>query len=121
MYLIDVNGNPFYYYGDLELNDFEKEHKRLSYSNMLKVFTDGCFILNNKVASRFAFDYLDENKMDAEIFQYYIISSYSAGELQEHTNEVILYNEGLDIYLLGVTHFGTGWEYVLTDIEIGWQ
>ena len=117
MYLIDVHGNKFYYYGDLELNDFEKEHKRLSYSNMLKVFTDE-FILNNKVASRFAFDYLDESKMDAEIFQYYIISSHSAGELQEHTNEVILYNEGLDIYLLGVTHFGTSWDYVLTDIKI---
>ena len=118
MYLIDVNGNQFYYYGDLELNDFEKEHKRLSYRNMLKVFSDGCFILNNKVASRFAFDYLDENKMDAEIFQYYIISLHSARELQEHTNEVILYNEGLDIYLLGVTHFGTSWDYVLTDIKI---
>ena len=117
MYLIDVHGNQFYYYGDLELNDFEKEYKRLSYSNMLKVFTDG-FILNNKVASRFAFDYLDESKMDAKIFQYYIISSHSAGELQEHTNAVILYNEGLDIYLLGVTHFGTSWDYVLTDIKI---
>ena len=117
MYLIDVHGNKFYYYGDLELNDFEKEHKILSYSNMLKVFTDG-FIPNNKVASRFAFDYLDESKMDAEIFQYYIISSHTARELQEHTNEVILYNEGLDIYLLGVTHFGTSWDYVLTDIRI---
>ena len=118
MYLIDVNGNHFYYYGDLELNDFEKKHKRLSYRNMLKVFSDGCFIFNSKVASRFAFDYLDENKMDAEIFQYYIISQYTAEKLQKHTNEVILYNEGLDIYLLGVTHFGTSWDYVLTDIKI---
>ena len=65
-----------------------------------------------------AFDYLDESKRDAEIFQYYIISSHTAVELQEHTNEVILYNEGLDIYLLGVTHFGTSWDYVLTDIKI---
>ena len=118
MYLIDVHGNRFYYYGDLELNDFEKKHKRLSYRNMLKAFTDGCFILNNKVASRFAFDYLDENKMDAEIFQYYIISLQSARDLQEYTNEVILYNEGLDIYLLGVTHFGTSWDYVPTDIKV---
>ena len=66
MCIIDVHGNPFYYHGDLELNDFEKEHKRLSYSNMLKVFTDG-FILNNKVASRFAFDYLDENNWNYRI------------------------------------------------------
>ena len=119
MCIIDVNGNPFYYHGDLELNNIEKKYKRLSYSNMLKVFTDGCFIFNNKVASRFAFDYLDENKMDAEIFQYYIIDKLASENLQEHTNEVILYNEGLDIYLLGVTHFGTSWDYVLTDIEIG--
>ena len=118
MYLIDVHGDSFYYYGDLELSDLEKKYKRLSYSNMLKVFTGGCFILNNKVASRFAFDYLDKNKMDAEIFQYCIIDKLSSEFLQEHTNEVILYNEGLDIYLLGVTHFGTSWDYVLTDIKI---
>ena len=118
MYLIDVHGSQFYYYGNLELNDFEKEHKILSYSNLLKVFTGGCFIQNNKVASRFAFDCLDDSKIDAEIFQYYIISPQTARELQEHTNEVILYNEGLDLYLLGVTHFGTPWDYVPTDIKI---
>ena len=121
MKLIDVHGNVLYYYGNLALNQYEKDNKRLSYINMLKVLADGCYIFNNKVASRFAFDYLDDSKMDAEIFQYYIISQYTAEKLQKHTNEVILYNEGLDIYLFGVTHFGTSWDYVLTDIKIDWQ
>ena len=118
MKLIDVHGNVLYYYSNLKLNQYEKDNKRLSYINMLKVLADGCYIFNNKVASRFAFDYLDDSKMDAEIFQYYIISQYTAEKLQKHTNEIILYNEGLDIYLLGVTHFGTSWDYVLTDIKI---
>ena len=28
-----------------------------------------------------------------------------------------MYSEKLDVYVLDVTHFGTGWDYVLTDLE----
>lgn len=117
----DVNGKLYSYYGKLVLNDYEKEHKRLSYSNMLKAFTDDCYILNNTITDKFDFDFLDESLYDLEeltIYQYYIISEYTADKLQKHTNEIILYNADLDMYLLGVCHFGTSWDYVLTDIEI---
>jgi hypothetical protein len=30
----------------------------------------------------------------------------------------VFYNEKLDIYVWGITHFGTAWDYVLTDIKI---
>lgn len=53
-----------------------------------------------------------------EIFQYYIISDYSAEILKDWTNEIIYYIPVLDIYVWGVTHFGTSWDYVLTDIKI---
>ena len=121
MKFIDVNGKNYSYYGKLILNDYEKQHKRLSYSNMLKVFTDDCYILNNIIAKKFDFDFLDESLYDLEeltIYQYYIISEYTAEKLQKHTNEIILYNNDLDMYLLGVGHMGTSWDYVLTDIEI---
>ena len=117
----DVNGKLYSYYGKLILNGYEREHKRLSYSNMLKVFTDDCYILNNTIADKFEFDFLDESLYDLEeltIYQYYIISEYTAEQLQKHTNEIILYNADLDMYLLGVGHFGTSWDYVLTDIKI---
>lgn len=36
----------------------------------------------------------------------------------KNTQELIFYNEELDIYLWGITHFGSGWEMELTDIPI---
>lgn len=121
MKFTDVNGKVCYYYGKLVLNDYEKQHKRLSYSNMLKALTDDCYILNNTIVEKFDFDFLDESLYDLEeltIYQYYIISEYTAEKLQKHTNEIILYNAELDMYLLGVGHFGTSWESILTDIKI---
>lgn len=52
-----------------------------------------------------------------EIFQWYIVSAAGAEILQE-ANEIVYYNEDLDLYIWGVTHFGTAWDYVLTDIKI---
>lgn len=53
-----------------------------------------------------------------DIYQYFIISSNGAEILKEWTDEIVFYNEELDMYVWGVTHFGTGWDYVLTDIKI---
>lgn len=36
--------------------------------------------------------------------------------IEEYTNEIVYYNETLDLYVWGVTHWGTSWDYVLTDI-----
>lgn len=53
-----------------------------------------------------------------EVFQYYIISDFGYQVLEEYTDEIVYYNEDLDMYLWGITHFGTAWDYVLTDIEL---
>lgn len=52
-----------------------------------------------------------------DIFQYYIVSNEGARILAEDTDEIVLYNEEFDINLWCVTHYGTAWDYVLTDIE----
>lgn len=62
----------------------------------------------------------EEQDIYPEIYQYYIVSDYGARLLKEETNEIVFYNETLDMYLWGVTHYGTSWDYVLTDIEIDW-
>lgn len=54
-----------------------------------------------------------------EIFQYFIISDNGAEILKEYTDEIVLYNSELDMYVWGVTHYGTSWDYVLTDIPCG--
>lgn len=61
-------------------------------------------------------DYESEEAVD--IYQYYLIDDQTAKDLMRHTDEIILYSEMLDLYVLGVTHFGTMWcgvdaEYVV--------
>lgn len=53
-----------------------------------------------------------------EYYQYYIISENGYRILEECTDETIWYNEELDMYVWGVSHFGTSWSYVLTNIKI---
>lgn len=69
-------------------------------------------ILNEKIEEL-------ENEQDEqpEIFQYFIVDDWG-GRLLQDINEIVFYNEKLDMYLWGVTHYGTSWDYVLTNIPI---
>ena len=58
----------------------------------------------------------EEQDYTDEIYQYYIVSDNGARILEE-INEIVFYNEELDMYVWGVTHYGTAWSYVLTDIK----
>lgn len=62
-----------------------------------------------------------ENEQDdePEVFQWFIVDDCGARLLQ-NINEIVYYNEKLDMYLWGVTHYGTSWDYVLTSIKIDW-
>lgn len=64
------------------------------------------------------FDYDEENDAYNDVYQWFIISDRGAEILQDLTDEIVYYIPVLDIYVWGVTHFGTGWDYVLTDIKI---
>lgn len=59
-----------------------------------------------------------EQNDDKEVFQWFIVDDWGARLLQQETNEIVYYNKTLDMYLWGVTHYGTSWEYVLTSIAI---
>lgn len=58
----------------------------------------------------------EEQDSTDEIYQYYIVSDNGA-EILKEINEIVFYNEELDMYVWGVTHWGTSWDYVLTDIK----
>ena len=62
---------------------------------------------------------LEREQDDQEVFQWYIVDDWGARLLQE-INEIVYYNETLNMYLWGVTHYGTSWDYVLTSIAIDW-
>lgn len=113
-----IHGN--YFYGN-EISDYGKENHRVDYSTLAKSFNA---VLNNNICKHNYFelvngnDYDEENERYEDIFQYYIIDDNGAEILKNWTDEIVYYNTELDMYLWGVTHYGTSWRYVLTDIEV---
>ena len=79
---------------------------------------DSLFVINS---------YNEETGESEDIFQYFIVDcdnwrmeQYQKW-LQENEKEsdiILYYDNRLEIYVLGVTHFGTHWDYVPTSIEI---
>ena len=63
----------------------------------------------------------DGNEYYNEIYQYYIIDGNGADLLQVWTDEIVYYLPALNMYIWGVTHCGTSWDYVLTDIKINME
>ena len=108
----------------VELSDWDKENKTISYYTLAKVVGD--MIMCNGITDLFEdYDfelwhgnsYDEEDEYYKEIFQYYIISEHGAKILQKYTDEIVYYNEELDMYIWGITHIGTSWSIVPTDIE----
>ncbi len=49
---------------------------------------------------------------EKDVYQWYLIDDNTAERLKRSTEELIFYSEKLGVYVLGVTHFGTEWDYV---------
>ena len=47
-----------------------------------------------------------------DIFQWYIIDESSAHVLIDLTDEIIFYDDELEIYVWGITHYGSSWSIV---------
>lgn len=104
----------------VELTDYEIENGYVSYATLARSFD--C-ILNNNIIEVTGWEnwemYQGYNEDDyPEICQYYIISKTGYEILTSYTDEIIYYNDELNMYVWGVTHFGTSWDYVLTDIKL---
>ena len=104
----------------MKYNDEEKRHLKMSWGNFFQFFNID-HILCNEVAENLELEVTNIDELEdvdgLEIFQYYIVN-YNDLDLLKMLNEPILYNYKLDLYILGVTHWGTGWDYVLTDIDL---
>lgn len=101
----------------VKVSDYGRENGYLDYKALAGIVGD-C-ILNNTVRAETMEDWETiSGEFDSDIYQDYIISEYGYKFLNEYTNETVLYNERLDIYVWGITHFGTSWDYVLTDVEL---
>lgn len=128
-----------YFYGR-EISNYGLETGYLDYHTLASAFDA---VLNNDIMATleragYYFDeinydpvaYADEseNTEDSdyyeyypEIFQYYIVSDPGAEIIKEFTNDPLFYCEEIDMYIWGITHYGTSWAYVLTDVKLDIQ
>lgn len=108
-------------YGDkvygVKVSDYGLEHGYLDYRALARILED--VILNNTIRAETMCDWeIVTGEFKEMIFQDYIISERGYEFLKDFTDEIVFYNEKLDVYIWGVTHFGTSWDYVLTDIKL---
>lgn len=112
-------GNKVY---GVEVSNYGIENGYLDYRALARIVGDmivGDMILNNTIRSETMEDFeIVAGRFTKMIFQDYIISEQGYKFLEEYTDEIVFYNENLDIYVWGITHFGTSWDYVLTDIKL---
>lgn len=115
-------------YGDrvygTKVSEYGLENGYLDYYTLSEIVGD--MILNNEIFMKTGYENWelengfeeDEEGNYLEVYQYYIITDSGARFLSEYTDELVFYNEELDMYLWGITHFGISWDYVLTDIKL---
>lgn len=117
-----------YVYGEYfegnKISEYGLQNGYVDYRTLAKAFDA---VLNNSIIANTSdigyweevngSEYDEENDEYIEVYQYYIISDYGASILQEMTDEIVWYNDKLDMYVWGVTHWGTSWDYVLTNIR----
>lgn len=112
------------FYGH-KISEYGLQNGYIDYATLAKAFDA---VLNNDIIAKTqeigywecvnGTEYDEETGDYQEIYQYYIISQSGFETLQRFTDEIVFYNEELDMYVWGVTHYGTSWDYVLTDIAI---
>lgn len=109
-------------------NENEARTRTASYASLCNRFFDNMILCNDiykadpNLELITGVDYDEENEEYIDIYQYFIVSINTNEEDIErfnYDNDIILYySELLDVYILGVQHFGTSWSYVETGVEM---
>lgn len=94
-----------------EIEELQEQIEELMLDNENDEHTDEIEELQDRIN-----ELEEEQDYTDEIYQYYIVDDRGA-EILKEINEIVFYNEELDMYVWGVTHWGTSWSYVLTDIK----
>lgn len=108
----------------LELNYYEKENGVISLYNLMQIYDVRMVLCNNivRVDEELEWDnydlvYDEEEDRFVEIFQYFLTYERDK-ELFERLGYPTAWSNVLEVWVVGITHFGTGWDYVLTDVPI---
>lgn len=113
----------FYISSKEELNGEELKTGRVSYRKIITRFIRDLVLCNNiteidfSVYDNIRYEDLEDDE-DLEIYQYYLcdLTEYERKTLIEY-GIILSYSDMLDLDVLCVEHWGTSWDYVMTDIE----
>lgn len=111
-----------HFYGN-EISDYGMQNGYVDYRCLSNC---GDMVLCNAIANRWDHlelvlgnDYDEETEEPVEAMQWYIISDGLYHVLEhECPHEIVYYDNELDVYIWCITHYGTSWNYVLTDIPL---
>lgn len=111
----EFTSGGLYSYEDVDGNEIdEEEYRRQADSYTIGgEYFDGD---SNEITEEEYNRNLEAYERESEIMQYYIISGNGAEILEELTDEIVMYYPPCAMYIWGVTHCGTSWDYVLTNI-----
>lgn len=121
-----INGTG-YYYEDSDENEYtyeEAQDKIAELQSELDVLEELEELTGEQEERQIEIEY-DIEKLEEikyrEFYNYFIIDSNGAEILKDWTDEYVIYNEELDLYVWGVDHCGTAWRMVLTDIKCNYK
>lgn len=100
-----------------KVSDYGLEKGYLDYGTLAKMVGD--MIINNTIRDKTLCDWeIVNGEFTDMIFSDYIISDRGYEIIKQYTNELVFYNENLDIYIWAVDHWGTAWSHVLTNVKL---
>ena len=112
----------FYISNKKELNEEELKTGRISYRRIIERYVENLVLCNDIVdIEENIYEQLYDNYEeieDLEIYQYYLcnLNEFEEETLKEY-GILLAYSNILNVDILCVDHFGTSWDYVMTDVE----
>lgn len=106
-------------YKNDSFSEYELKNKRASYARIVDMLVGDIVLCNNLPEIDPSIWDNAEFDLDDEIYQYYLcnLNDYDKKIAQE-CGLLFTYSDLLDLDVLCVDHYGTSWDYVLTDCEI---
>ena len=100
-----------------KVSQYGRDHGYLDYRTLANII--GEYILNNRIREATLDDWeIVAGEFNQAVITDYIISAEGYRFLRDFTDELVFYNENLDVYVWAITHSGTRWDYVLTNVKL---
>lgn len=104
-----------------KMGNYEKERGYASYRTVINMYISDAVFCNEiaKLDDSIFYNVNENYCEETEIYQYYLcnLSEYEQEQLT-NCGIILSYSDMLDCDVLMVEHFGTSWDYVLTDVKL---